>query len=232
MLPSRRRKRQECLRNPADAAAAAVDAERRAAAAAQDAAALAAADKTPGAGDASGDDDGGDGDGAAESGPVRKVVAALVEVDDSDAEPDCKSGSTYDALGNRFPNKPLRLWRTARDRITWHKELRRAEMADSLNGALFCSVMLLDRAQPLTVRLRNIKRMREAADAEAVVDAAAVDEAGDTIMGGGSDSEATQDGTGGGRKRSRAPANNHVGSEPASKVRTCTVFDVCGWRSS
>ena len=140
-----------------------------------------------GSGDERGDADRGDGEGG-EGRPPRKVVAALAELDDSDAEPDCKSGSTYDEHGNRYPNKPLRLWRTARDRATWHKELRRAELAGSLSSALFCAAALLDRSQPITIRLRNMARMaRERAAAAAAAEAAAARAAADY------DSDATID---------------------------------------
>jgi hypothetical protein len=95
----------------------------------------------------------------APAGEPQKVVAALQELDDSDAEPECKSGSTYDEFGVRYPNKPLRLWRTARDRATWLADVRRAELAGSISGAVFCAATLLDRSQPLTIRLANFARM-------------------------------------------------------------------------
>lgn len=150
-------------------------------------------------------DDGGDegdgGEGGDGDGERRKVVAALAELDDSDAEPDHKSGSTYDEHGNRYPNKPLRLWRTARDRATWHKELRRVEMAESLSGALFCAAALLDRSQPLTIRLRNMARMAAERVAAAEAAAAAAD---------GNDSDATLDGEDLGRGRRTRSANGHT----------------------
>jgi hypothetical protein len=89
----------------------------------------------------------------------QKVVAALQEMDDSDAEPECKSGSTYDEFGVRYPNKPLRLWRTARDRAAWLADVRRAELVGSVSGAAYCAATLLDRSQPLTIRLANFARL-------------------------------------------------------------------------
>ena len=83
------------------------------------------------------------------------MVAALEELDDSDAEPESKSGSTYDELGNRYPNKPLRLWRTRRDRTVWLKDVRRAELMGSASGMVFCCAMMLDRARPMAVRIQN-----------------------------------------------------------------------------
>lgn len=81
----------------------------------------------------------------------QQVVSALEELDDSDAEPESKSGSTYDEAGNRYPNKPLRIWRTRRDRTVWMKELRRAELAENLPGLVFCCAALLDRSRPMQV---------------------------------------------------------------------------------
>lgn len=82
----------------------------------------------------------------------QQVVSALEELDDSDAEPESKSGSTYDEAGNRYPNKPLRIWRTRRDRTVWLKELRRAELAENLPGLVMCCAALLDRSRPMQVR--------------------------------------------------------------------------------
>jgi hypothetical protein len=84
-----------------------------------------------------------------------QVVAALEELDDSDAEPESKSGSTYDEFGNRYPNKPLRLWRTRRDRAVWQKDVHRAELMGSASGIVFCCATMLDRAQPMAVRIQN-----------------------------------------------------------------------------
>lgn len=91
--------------------------------------------------------------GAAATRTSQQVVSALEELDDSDAEPESKSGSTYDEAGNRYPNKPLRIWRTRRDRTVWLKELRRAELADNLPGLVFCCAALLDRSRPMQVLL-------------------------------------------------------------------------------
>jgi hypothetical protein len=212
VLPSRRRTKQACLRRASDAPGHAPQGDDlytadqgRSRATSEDATVIdsATAEDTPapeaaeGVEDETGRDRDNMGGGQVErctapSGEVQaaacKVVAALAELDDSDAEPDCKSGSTFDEHGNRYPNKPLRLWRTARDRVTWHKDLRRAELADSLSGGLFCSAVLLDRSQPLTIRLRNMMRM-----AAATAAVAAVMPDSDRDMADGNDSDATLD---------------------------------------
>eukprot|EP00892_Ulva_mutabilis_P000579 jgi/Ulvmu1/10521/UM064_0059.1 len=98
--------------------------------------------------------DSSEGDAGTAAGAARasqQVVSALEELDDSDAEPESKSGSTYDEAGNRYPNKPLRIWRTRRDRTVWLKELRRAELAENLPGLVMCCAALLDRSRPMQV---------------------------------------------------------------------------------
>ena len=101
-----------------------------------------------------------------------QVVAALEELDDSDAEPESKSGSTYDEFGNRYPNKPLRLWRTRRDRTVWLKDVRRAELMGSASGLVFCCAMVLDRARPMAVRIQNRMNAQRAERAARAVSAA------------------------------------------------------------
>ena len=184
--------------------------------------------------------DGGGGGGEEdtdEGGDERKVVAALAELDDSDAEPECKSGSTYDEFGVRYPNKPMRLWRTARDRATWLADLRRAELTGSLDGAAFCAAILLDRSQPLTVRLANFARA--ARERQAVEEVAAADEGG-TAVDGGEVELATDAGLG--LRSSKRPRHSIVAAieaeeaaeealqRPAGRVRFCPPINlqICG----
>lgn len=121
------------------------------------------------------------------------MVAALEELDDSDAEPESKSGSTYDELGNRYPNKPLRLWRTRRDRTVWLKDVRRAELMDSASGMVFCCATLLDRARPMAVRIQNRMDTQRAERAVRTVSAASGGDGGEEHSEVGQDGAAAMD---------------------------------------
>ncbi|KAK9824389.1 hypothetical protein WJX72_009931 [[Myrmecia] bisecta] len=91
------------------------------------------------------------GDGSAAEYVELAVVYPEEELDNSDEE--IAKAQAAAAEGQRPPRKKHALWRSARERLVWLREARRAANTGSFTVAAYAAAVLSDRSQPLLAKL-------------------------------------------------------------------------------